>query len=399
MGLAALLAGWLAFAVWSTGVSSGERNRAVLTSAEGACVWRAAPSPDPRPGFVDSLASVAAVSLRRAWAVGDYFTGQEAGPQGAFIERWDGRSWRVVPAPGLRDATLGSVSASGADDVWAVGDAADGGQLFEHWDGSRWRIVPAPSERESSVFAVAARAPGDAWAVGVRGNGVVHTLIEHWDGRRWSVVRSPSPPGAHGTGPFAGLRGVTAISANDAWAAGESGGSARAPATRTLIEHWDGRRWTIVPSPNVRFARGVINDMLSGISASQPNEAWAVGLWGTRPRVSGSTGDHSLVLHWNGRSWSRVQTPAVAHRSSLQAVATTGERAWAVGDRGFPARTLIERWDRERWTITPSPHGLWLGSIAAVSSGPVWAVGQTGHKPLAAHCGSKTPVSAQPAQP
>ena len=99
-----------------------ERNCAVLTSAEGACVWRAAPSPDPRPGFVDSLASVAAVSLRRAWAVGDYFTGQEAGPQGAFIERWDGRSWRVVPAPGLRDATLGSVSASGADDVWAVGD-------------------------------------------------------------------------------------------------------------------------------------------------------------------------------------------------------------------------------------------------------------------------------------
>ena len=123
VGLAALLAGWLAFAVWSTGVSSGERNRAVLTSAEGACVWRAAPSPDPRPGFVNSLASVAAVSLRRAWAVGDYYTGQEVGPQGAFIERWDGRSWRVVPAPGLRDATLGSVSASGADDVWAVGDA------------------------------------------------------------------------------------------------------------------------------------------------------------------------------------------------------------------------------------------------------------------------------------
>ena len=178
--------------------------------------------------------------------------------------------------------------------------------------------------------------PDDAWAVGVRGNGVVHTLIEHWDGRRWSVVRSPSPPGAHGTGPFAGLRAVTAISANDAWAAGESGGSARAPATRTLIEHWNGRRWTIVPSPNVRSARGVINDMLSGISASRPDDAWAVGLWGSRPRVSGSTGDHSLVLHWNGRGWSRVQTPAVARRSSLQAVATTGERAWAVGDRGFP---------------------------------------------------------------
>ena len=349
-------------------------------------MWRAAPSPDPRPGFVNGLESVAVVSRRRAWAVGDYYTGQEVGAQGAFIERSDGRSWRVVPAPGLRGATLGSVSASGADDVWAVGDGTDGGQLFEHWDGSRWRIVPGPSERESSVFAVGARAPDDAWAVGVRGNGVVHTLIEHWDGRRWSVVRSPSPPGANGTGPFAGLHAVSAISATDAWAAGESGGSARAPATRTLIEHWNGRRWTIVPSPNVRAARGVINDMLSGISASRRDDVWAVGLWGVRPRVSGSTGDHSLALHWDGRSWSRVATPTVARRSSLQAVATSGERAWAVGDRGFPARTLIERWDGKRWTLMPSPRGLWFSSIAAVSGGPVWAVGQTGHKPLAAHC-------------
>ena len=381
-----LVAGCVVSVVWSTGVSSGARSRAGAPGR--ACVWRAAPSPDPRPGFVDSLASVAAVSRHEAWAVGDYYTGQEAGPQGAFIERWDAHSWRVVPAPGLRGATLGSVSASGADDVWAAGDGVDGGQLFEHWDGSRWRIVPAPRDREpeSSVFAVAARAPDDAWAVGVRGNGVVHTLIEHWDGRRWSVVRSPSPPGAHGTGPFAGLRAVSAISADDAWAAGESGGSARAPATRTLIEHWNGRRWTIVPSPNMRSARGVINDMLSGISASRRDDAWAPGLWGSRPRVSGSTGDHSLVLHWNGRGWSRVATPAVARRSSLLSVATIGERAWAVGDRGFPARTLIERWDGERWTIMPSPRGLWFSSIAADSGEPVWAVGQTARKPLAAHC-------------
>lgn len=110
---------------------------------------------------------------------------------------------------------------------------------------------------------------------------------------------------------------------------------------------------------------------------------WLVGQQATRVRK------HGRPFACGALGWARLvarRDPAFARRSLLFAVATTGERAWVVGDRGFPARTLIERWDGERWALMPSPGGLWFTSTAAVSGGPVWAVGQTGRKPLAVHC-------------
>jgi len=353
-----------------------------------ACAWRTIPSSDPHPSLYDRFDSIAAVSPRDAWGVGDYFTGREGGRQGAFIERWNGRRWRLAAAPIPRGAILWSLSASGARDVWAVGQADDGGQLVEHWDGARWRVAPAPDPPAPILFAVAARRPRDAWAVGVRSRaGSVKTLIEHWDGARWMVVPSPSPPAAPGRRPYAILRTVTAISPNDVWAAGYSGG-VRSPVTRTLIEHWDGRHWTIVPSPNVRSRHGVINDILFSISGSRRDDVWAVGSWGSVPGGYGGKGDHALALHWDGRSWSRIATPAVAQRSLLLGVVTRGGRAWAVGDRRFQPhqQTLIERWDGARWSVVPSPAGFSLAAVTTSSGGAVWTVGANGRRPLAARC-------------
>jgi hypothetical protein len=378
-----------AAAAFATAVTTVARSDYPLASnSRQACAWRTVPSTDPHPSLYDRFDSIAAVSTRDAWAVGDYFTGREGGRQGAFIERWNGRRWRLVAAPIPRGAILWSLSASGARDVWAVGQTGDGGQLVEHWDGARWRVAPAPHPRAAILFAVAAHRPRDAWAVGVRSRaGSVKTLIEHWDGARWMVVPSPSPPAAPGRRPYAILRTVTAISPTDVWAAGYSGG-VRSPVTRTLIEHWDGRRWTIVPSPNVRSPDGVINDILFSVSGSRRDDVWAVGSWGSVPGGYGGKGDHALALRWDGRSWSRVATPAVAQRSLLMGVATRGGQAWAVGDRGLQPhhQTLIERWDGARWSVVPSPAGLSLAAVTTSSGGAVWTVGANGRRPLAARC-------------
>ncbi len=378
-----------AAAAFATAVTTVARSDYPLASnSRQACAWRTVPSTDPHPSLYDRFDSIAAVSTRDAWAVGDYFTGREGGRQGAFIERWNGRRWRLVAAPIPRGAILWSLSASGARDVWAVGQTGDGGQLVEHWDGARWRMAPAPHPPAAILFAVAAHRPRDAWAVGVRSRaGSVKTLIEHWDGARWMVVPSPSPPAAPGRRPYAILRTVTAISPTDVWAAGYSGG-VRSPVTRTLIEHWDGRHWTIVPSPNVRSPDGVINDILFSVSGSRRDDVWAVGSWGSVPGGYGGKGDHALALHWDGRSWSRVATPAVAQRSLLMGVATRGGQAWAVGDRGLQPhhQTLIERWDGARWSVVPSPAGLSLAAVTTSSGGAVWTVGANGRRPLAARC-------------
>jgi hypothetical protein len=372
-------------ALFMSGAITGARGDHRLSSSRRTCVWRATPSADPHPLLYDRFDAVAAISQREAWAVGDYYTGHEGGRYGSFIERWNGRRWRVAAAPIPSGAILSSVSASGTRDVWAVGQADGGHQLIERWNGMRWRAA-GPPHHAGFLFAVAARAHKDAWAVGVR-NHRTRTLIEHWDGIKWSVVPSRNPGAARGQRPYAFLRAVAAISPTNVWAAGYSG-SVRSPVTRTLIEHWDGRRWRIVRSPNVRSAGGVTNDSLFSIAGSRPDDVWAVGSWGSVPGGYGGKGDHALALHWAGRRWSRIRTPALRRRAALYGVAVRAGRAWGVGDHGLQPRqqTLIERFNGRRWSVVPSPPGFSLAAVSERLAGAVWAVGANGRQPLAAQC-------------
>jgi hypothetical protein len=351
------------------------------------CAWRTVRSPDPHPILYDRFNSIAVVSPQEAWAVGDYFTGREGGPHGAFIEHWNARGWRLAHAPIPPGASLESVAASGAADVWAVGMRRNLSQLIEHWDGERWRVMwpPLPG---GIVHAVAARTRQDAWAVGARKRGASFgTLIEHWNGKRWTVVASPSPP-ARDQRRYAILEAVTAISPTDVWAVGNSVIGVPATASRTLIEHWNGRRWTIVPSPNVTSG-GVTNDFLFSVAGSRRDDVWAVGSWGDY--LAGGFGgkrDHALTLHWDGRRWSLSATPALRQRSLLSGVAAVAGRAWAVGERGLQPdqHTLTERFDGKRWSVVSGPPGFSLSAVSARSGESAWAVGANGRRPLAARC-------------
>ncbi len=353
------------------------------------CRWRPAAVDDPHAHLFDRFNSVTATSSGRAWAVGDYFTGREGGPNGAFIEEWTGRRWRLVGRP-LPNAAGWSVSASGENDAWALGD-----HLLEHWNGQDWRDVATARFRGSRVLhAIATRGQHDAWVVGERwrGNGKIgKTLAEHWNGKRWSMVATPNPS-ARGGRHDAILRAVTIRSASDAWAVGYLLTGRRMLASRTLIAHWNGRRWRIVPSPSVRASTGVLNNILFAVSADRSNDAWAVGLYGGEAGGYGGRGDHALVLHWNGHRWSRAALPVIRERSLLSGVAARGGRAWAVGDRGVQPRQrpLIERWDGRHWTIARNPRGFDLAAVSTPPRGRAWAVGADGRRPLAAHlvCGA-----------
>jgi hypothetical protein len=387
---AALAVGLGAAALFTTAaIGKVISDRTLSSSSRQSCVWRATPSSDPHRLFYDRFNSVATVSPHEAWAVGDYFTGRDASRHGAFIERWNGRRWRVAAAPIPRGSILWSVSASGVRDGWAVGQTGRGGPLIEHWDGARWRVAPAPHAPAPILDAVAARTAADAWAVGVHdrgGNG--KTLIEHWDGTRWSVVPSPNPRAVPGRRPYAILRTVTAISATDVWAAGYSGAGVPVTTSRTLTEHWDGRHWTIVPSPNVRSADGVTNNILFSISGDRTDDIWTVGSWGRVPGGYGGGGDHALALHWDGRSWSRIATPAVDQRALLSGVVAHAGQAWAVGDRSLQPhqQPLIEHWNGAYWSVVPTPTGFSFASVTTSADGAAWAVGENGRQPLAARC-------------
>src|SRR5436189_3074016 len=67
-------------------------------------------------------------------------------------------------------------------------------------------------------------------------------------------------------------QGVAALAANDVWLVGYYPSDSR---LLTLVEHWDGTQWSIVPSPNT--AAG--NNYLLAVIAVGPNDVWAVGYY------------------------------------------------------------------------------------------------------------------------
>jgi hypothetical protein len=254
-----------------------------------------------------------------------------------------------------------------------------------------WAVVPSPNVEPATesnrLTAVTAASEFDVWAVGDHyveggeGSGPSQPLIEHWDGKGWSIVPSPGPGGP------ASLQAVAALSANDAWAVGYSDASEGGSA---LIEHWDGTKWTLSSTP----ATGHRNDLLNAVAVVSADDVWAVGGWADGHGKAGT-----LTMHWDGFAWSVVDSPDPApdphvgwsYPSLNAVVATATDEVWAVGVRDNlavsdgPSNTLVLRWDGSSWQVVASPDALGasgkpfdeLTGLVAYGGG-LWAVGSYG---------------------
>ena len=326
------------------------------------------------PAVSGRLYAVTAVSARDVWAVG-------LGPDGSLALHWNGDAWaQYVTSPGY----FIGVAASSARDVWAVGGTnwfSPSQPLAQHWNGRSWTQVRTPSPAGGGYFnAVAATSPGNAWAVGLGGPGPgipspTTPLIEHWNGKRWTVAAVQASPAG---GEFAG---VAATSASSAWAVGWTGPASEGTGQRTLIEHWNGRTWSRVPSPN---PPGSTASYLKGVTVVSADSAWAVG----SSAIGGLS--KTLVLYWNGRHWTLVPSPTPGGDAAFMGVAASWTRnIWAVGitnptrgGHGPQCQTLIEHWNSTRWKVVPSPdppssYLNVLFSASAVTRDDIWAVGTT----------------------
>jgi hypothetical protein len=288
--------------------------------------------------------------------------------------------WHVVKAArrGTNDNSLGGVAADGPNNVWAVGnfvpDTPDSNQdatlsLAEHFDGTQWSLTPTPNAGPNfnTLFGAAA-ADHRAWGVGVHldANFRPRALVEAWDGSAWHVADIPTS-GALGDMLFT----ASALSSRDVWAVGHSqAGDGR---FSTLVMHWDGERWAVVPSPNP----GTAGNSLYGVAAIGPRNVWAVG-----QRIGGSDPDQALIEHWDGHAWSVVPSPTHGTASAaLYGVGGDSDRVWAVGETVDPrqgGRPLVETFDEGVWrTVGVAPiSSPWatLWSVT-VSDDTVWTVG------------------------
>lgn len=315
-------------------------------------------------------------------------------------------SWQtVINSPNVDGAVqvnneLLDVATVSDNDVWAVGWAQDPNAapsvkrtLIQHFSGGLWSIVPSPNPRNdviSKLHSVSAVSANDVWAVGSSHNGSApaRTLIEHWDGTQWSIVPSPSPDSQLNE-----LHGVAALSASDVWAVGYRGGTQNETPLETLVLRWDGASWRQVASPNI--AGGA--NQLSGITAISANEIWAVG----------SAGGAPLAMHWDGNAWSIVPVRVRDGLSTERFTAVSGTAAndvWVVGQGTgvFTKQTFaaIRHWNGAYWaenvcyaaSASNPPTGYegggpdaYFTGVAAAASNDVWAVGALGSGPLILH--------------
>ncbi len=317
--------------------------------------------------YVD-IRSLAGGSRTDVWAVG---IRRGPGPDESWIEHWDGVAWTKIaadPAGGHPDRFNG-VAVADASDAWSVGysagvDGLEERALIEHWDGGRWtvlRSIPNPGVVWNELDGVVAVSPHDVWAVGyyMHGTSPARVLIEHWNGSEWKLVPAPNP-GAN----WNQLTAVSASGPNDIWAVGwqQSDG----PMTE-LIEHWDGRQWSAMPSP-----AGTGGGHLQSVLAISPRLAWAVG----SPDVNGA----QRVLRWDGAKWSTMPVPPRTQQVELWGIgAASPTDIWLVGDRSFRNYGIVlEHWDGVAWTIVDAPGHVGGGQLTAalaISSNDVWVAG------------------------
>jgi len=340
--------------------------------ANGGSIFKVVPTPNGNK-FNSSIFAASASSPTDIWAVGN------------STMHFNGTKWTAFPAPlinGELTADLQGVVDISSTEAWAIGNVtlgANPGQIIEKWNGTKWSLFPNPTllpNSQGDLFAMTSTSATDIWAVGnlvqqVIGGAVSYNLFEHWDGKSWT------PTFINDTEGFEGLTGVSADATNDAWAVGDAGSS-------SLAIHWNGTNWAAVATPE-NLGEGP--NQLNAVVALAPDNAWAVGY--STPGLAGQSATLTLILHWDGTIWSIVPSPNVGPNTNrlLGITANSADDIYAFGsnftaDGSGNQMTLLLHWDGTSWTIVPSPNptkGNFLNDLlfagVVASPGSVWIFG------------------------
>jgi len=283
---------WLRGAAAAAAVALAAAGAATAAATTSAAVpplaWRVVKQ--VRQGPNGDFTAIAAVGAAGGWA----FSGDGSAAPAAF--RRSGATWAPAPFPGHSDERIVAAQATSATDVWAFTSNGTRSRALR-FNGRGWSVAGSFSRDIAGAVVISST---DVWVFGdqFQVGGVLGTW--HYDGRTWTHV-----PGQ------GGLNGGSALSATSVWAFGG-----------THVSHFNGRTWTAtsVASLLPPASPDHLNDpSVMAMYAQSPASVWAVGNGNTE-----DDGGPLVVLHFNGRSWSRVAESDVSGTEYFGQVAPDG---------------------------------------------------------------------------
>ncbi len=254
-------------------------------------------------GFQEFSAATAATGTS-AWAFES-----AAGNSKPRAYQLSGHTWAQKPFPSQRGEQVISASSSSPSNVWAFTITDHSTSRVLHFNGHSWKQVKTFGKIVSAGLAVS---PADVWVFGEPFAPELGTM--HFDGHKWTKV-SGAP-----------LLGGSALSARSVWAFGAAS-----------VAHWNGRSWhrasvaRLLPKKNRLCGPGILN----GIDAISAKNVYAAGAAGC------PDGEGPLVLlHFNGRAWSRVAIKTV-HAFPAAIIGDGSGGLWIPVGSGGPPSSMM----------------------------------------------------------
>lgn len=164
---------------------------------------------------------------------------------------------------GTEGLVLNAMWGSSGQNVWAVGE-----KVILHSDGIAWSKSP----RMEVLQGVWGSSASDIWAAGTNA-----TLL-HFDGAQWTPVMTGLPSNAD-------LRQVFGTASDDVWVTTSIAGT---------VLRFDGKVWASIPVPFDNIG------VLGSGAATGNTDIWFASMRGAP----------GAIVHWNGATWSKLETVA-----------------------------------------------------------------------------------------
>ncbi|HEY3951875.1 MAG TPA: hypothetical protein VGM53_00740 [Streptosporangiaceae bacterium] len=176
----------------------------VLAEQWNGTTWTVETAPTPAEDV--TMGGVSCTSASACTLVGSYESGDN---QYTLAERWNGATWTRQQTPnaaGSAESWLSGVSCTSATSCMAVGYASGTKPrsvdvpLAERWDGKTWSILPAVNPSDAALTKLDGVSCSSATSCTAVGSWTGHTsqsidptLAEQWNGKTWAVQTTPDP--------------------------------------------------------------------------------------------------------------------------------------------------------------------------------------------------------------